>query len=293
MVAKWHMSGIEHKAKRDYIDGVVYALPHDTEESSRLLMQHNLFLRAFDNKVLHAPVELKDDDWVLEGATGTGIWLQDLAKETSTKPHYIGIDIESNFFPQASTLPSNITFEIQSVLDLPKDWTNKFTLVHQRLLIAGLRTQDWEQDIKELYRVVKPGGWVQLFELKIWTSGPALAKHWDLLCKFSHDVGIMYRDLTTKLPEFLKQSGFVDIHEDTRGTPLGTWANQDGIDAKDNLLGVLRGLKTPILKGGGYGVVESEVEYDELLKEIEKEMDATPGSTALWTMFWARKPVNE
>lgn len=36
-------------------------------------MQHNLFLRAFDNKVLHAPVELKDDDWVLEGATGTGM----------------------------------------------------------------------------------------------------------------------------------------------------------------------------------------------------------------------------
>jgi hypothetical protein len=38
----------------------------------RLVLQHNTFLRAFDNKVLHAPVELKDDDWVLDTGTGTG-----------------------------------------------------------------------------------------------------------------------------------------------------------------------------------------------------------------------------
>ncbi|XP_006458604.1 hypothetical protein AGABI2DRAFT_200355 [Agaricus bisporus var. bisporus H97] len=253
-------------------------------------MQHNLFLRVLDHKILHAPVELRDDDWVLETATGTGIWLQDLAKVTSTKPQYIGVDIESNLFPQASTLPKNISFETQSVLDLPKEWTNKFTLVHQRLIISGLRRHEWEQDIKELYRVVKPGGWVQLFELRIWTSGPALAKHWDLLCKFADDVGLMFRDIATKLPDFLKQSGFVDIHEDTCDTPLGAWANRDGDDGKKNLMGLLQGLKTPILRGGGYGVVGSEAEYDELLEEIEKEVDMTPGSTALWTMFWARKP---
>jgi hypothetical protein len=101
---------------------------------------------------------------------------------------------------------------------------------------------------------------------------------------------MMHRDITIQLPDFLKQSGFFDIHENTRGTPLGAWANQDGIDGKKNLLGVVRWLKAPVLRGGGYGVIWSEVEYDELEEEISKEVDVTPGSTALWTMFWARKP---
>ncbi|KAF7777839.1 hypothetical protein Agabi119p4_3911 [Agaricus bisporus var. burnettii] len=253
-------------------------------------MQHELFLRILDQKIIHAPVELQDDDWVLETATGTGIWLQDMAKVTSTKPQYIGIDIESNFFPRASTLPVNIRFETQSVLDLPMKWTNKFTLVHQRLLISGLRRHEWEPAVRELYRVVKPGGWIQMFEMRIWTAGPALAKYWDLLCKFGDDAGLMFRDLAIKLPDFLKQSGFVDIHEDTFGTPLGAWANRDGVDGKDDILGILQGFKTPILRGGGYGVVGSEAEYDGLIEEIEKEVDVTYGSTALWTTFWARKP---
>jgi hypothetical protein len=181
-------------------------------------------------------------------------------------------------------------FENQSALDLPKEWTNKFTIAHQRLLIAGFRRHEWEHAIREMYRILKPGGWIQLFELKVWTSGPALAKHTDMLYKWSDDIGIMYRDLTIQIPKFLKRSGFVDIHQDTRGTPMGVWAGQDGVEGKENTLGVLRGLKTPILRGGGYGVVESECKYDELLDEIGREMDVTPGSTALWTMFWARKP---
>ncbi|KAF7777622.1 hypothetical protein Agabi119p4_3694 [Agaricus bisporus var. burnettii] len=288
------MSGIEHVVKRDYIEGSVYALPHDQGEHARLLLQHNLILRTLNHKILYAPVELQDDDWVLDSGTGTGIWLEDLAKVTSTKPQYIGIDIGSNLFPPASTLPENIRFETHSVVNLPKEWTNKFTLVHQRHLIAALRRHEWESAVRELYRVVKPGGWVQMFELRIWTSGPALTKHRDILSKLSDDLGMMFSDIAIKLPDFLKQSGFVDIHEDTFGTPLGAWANRDGIDGKENLLSLFQAFKTPILRGGGYGVIRSEAEYDELLEEIEKEVDMTPGSTTLWTMFWARKPfVNE
>jgi hypothetical protein len=38
----------------------------------RLTLQSDVFLRATDNKALHAPVKLTDDDRVLETATGTG-----------------------------------------------------------------------------------------------------------------------------------------------------------------------------------------------------------------------------
>lgn len=182
-------------------------------------------------------------------------------------------------------------FETHSVTALPTEWTNKFTLVHQRLVIGGLRKREWEDAISEIYRVLKPGGWIQLFEMKIWTSGPALAKHLELLYRFSNDQGTMWRDITSRIPDFLQQSGFVDLHQDTRSTPLGAWAGQDGIDGKENLLTIMRGIKTPILKGGGYGIVGSEAEYDELVEEVSGELDDTPGSKTLWTMFWAQKPV--
>ncbi|EKM83130.1 hypothetical protein AGABI1DRAFT_53852 [Agaricus bisporus var. burnettii JB137-S8] len=272
-------------------DGTVDILAHDTEERLRLELQHGIFLRAFDSKVLHAPVKLNDDDWILDVGTGTGIWLQDLGKEVSTKPQFLGVDINSSFFPQPSTLPKNISFETQSVLDLPEEWTDKFTLIHQRLLISSFRKHEWEQALREIYRTLKPGGWVQLFELRTWTSGPALAKQLDLFYRFSDDIGMMHRDITIRLPDFLKQSDFVNVHEDTRGSPLGAWANQDGIDGKNNLMGVLRFLRAPVLRGGGYGIIESEAEYDELVEEISKELDMTPGSEAVWTMFWAQKPV--
>lgn len=220
-----------------------------------------------------------------------GIWLQDLARETHAKPQYTGVDIESAFFPKASTLPPNMRFETQSVTALPSEWTNHFSLVHQRLLIAALRRHEWGTALKEIYRVLKPGGWVQLLEMQGWTSGPALAKHTDLLFEFSDDVGIMYRDIAKRLPDFLEESGFANIHQDPRGTPLGAWAGTDGVDGKEVLMGVLEGLKTPILRKGGYGIIESETEYDALLKEISEELDNTPGSVAKWTMFWAQKPL--
>lgn len=147
------MTGIQHTERRKYTQaaGTAYSLPHDEDERSRLALQSNLLLRTYDSKVLHAPVELKDQDWVLETGTGTGIWLQDLLKEISTNARCIGIDLESSLFPSPSTLPPNLAFKRHSVINLPREWINKFTVVHQRLLIAGLRRQEWEQAIREMY----------------------------------------------------------------------------------------------------------------------------------------------
>jgi hypothetical protein len=181
-------------------------------------------------------------------------------------------------------------FEIQSITALPTEWTDKFTLVHQRLLLGGLRRHEWELTLKEIYRVLKPGGWVQLLEHQEWASGPAFAKYRDLLNTFSEDVGLMIHNIILKLPDFLRQSGFVNVHEATRSRPLGASGGQEGIDWKTNIMGVLRGHKNAILGRGGYGVIKSDVECEELLEDVSKEIDNTPGSTVSFMMFWAQKP---
>lgn len=179
---------------------------------------------------------------------------------------------------------------MQSVTKLPAEWTNKFTVVHQRLLIAALRELEWPQAISEIYRVLKPGGWVQLFELESGISGPAIAKHFEMIYRLSDIQGTMWRNITKRLPDFLKESGFINLHQDPRRTPVGAWAGKDGVVGKKNLLGALRGMKAPILKNGGLGLVSSEAEYDKLLEEVSEESEAIEGSGLTWVMFWAQKP---
>ncbi|KAF9455050.1 S-adenosyl-L-methionine-dependent methyltransferase [Macrolepiota fuliginosa MF-IS2] len=287
------MPEIEHSEKRNYTTafGTVYSLPHDEEERKRLTGQSNLLLRVFDNKVLHAPAELSDEDWVLETGSGTGIWLQDLANSVMpSKPKLIGTDIESRLFPDPSTLPQNIEYRVQSVLSLPLEWTDRFTVVHQRLLVAGLRAHEWPRAFDELYRVTRPGGWVQICEVDTWMSGPALGRFTDLLFALSDDRGTLWRDISQRIPTLLNQSSFVNVHRLSRATVCGDWAGQHGIDGKENMLAVVRSLKIPILQGGGYGMVTSEAEYDELVEQINREYDTIPGSQIVWTMFVAQKP---
>ncbi|KXN83906.1 hypothetical protein AN958_00986 [Leucoagaricus sp. SymC.cos] len=273
------MSKIQRTGSRTYtkVNGTAYSefLPHDDEERDRLILQSNLLLRTFDSRVLHAPVQLTDADWVLDAGTGTGTWLQDLAQQTSTNPFYIGIDIEPSLLPDPHTL-----------------WTNKFTIVHQRLLCGALRRHEWEIAIKEMYRVLKPGGWVQLFEFRIWTAGPALARQLELMYRHTQATGTMWRDIAQRLPDFLSRNRFINVNEDTRRTPLGAWAGQDGIHSKADLLGLMKGFKAPVLKGGGYGIVKHGAEYDALVEQILEEVDNTPGAGIDWTMFLAQKPFN-
>ncbi|KXN83905.1 hypothetical protein AN958_00985 [Leucoagaricus sp. SymC.cos] len=258
----------------------------------RLNRQNHLLLGLFGNKLLQVPVELKDEDWVLETGSGTGVWLTSLAKSTTSNAQFIGSDIEPKLFPEPSSLSPNIRFQVESVIDLPSEWTNKFIVVNQRLLVAGLRVDEWQRAISELYRVTKPGGWIQVFEVDSWTSGPVADKVTELIYKLADDQGTLWRDVCQRIPIFLQQTGFVNIRRNSRATVCGDWAGEHGIEGKENLLAVVRGLKIPISKAGGYGVVSSEVEFDDLVTALGKEYDNTPGSQMVWTMFTAQKPFD-
>lgn len=70
------------------------------------------------------------------------------------------VDVSPHLFPKDA--PQNVAFEQHSVLALPAEWSGRFDLVHQRLLVFALRTEEWLPNMMELFRVTKPGGWVQM-----------------------------------------------------------------------------------------------------------------------------------
>src|SRR4051794_2842473 len=74
---------------------------------------------------------------------------------------FIGVDI-SPIFPSEKKKPENATF-LQNMLDgLPFE-DNTFDFVYQRSLASAISEDQWKCDvIHELYRVTKPGGWIEL-----------------------------------------------------------------------------------------------------------------------------------
>ena len=144
-----------------------------------------------------------------------------------TGPH--GIDIEgSRFPPPGPTRPRNIFFSIMSILSLPDTWSNRFDLIHQRLLVCGLRRTDWPIALAEIHRALRPGGWVQLGEYNSnWGSGPYALKQIAVYEAIAEHRGQNIH-VNKELPELLKNAGFVDVRVERRSLPLGAWGGERG-----------------------------------------------------------------
>ena len=201
----------------------------------------------------------------------------EFASEVSHKVHIEGIDIASRLFPR--TYPPNITFSIHSVTSLPLSWHSTFAYVHQRLLMAALTTSMWKSAISEMFRVLRPGGWVELLENGTPPSvGPYSAKLEAMARALWYHKGLMY-DHEHKLPSILSETGFTKIHVDRRVISLRQ------VDRNRAMADVMYGMKTPMLKAGGFGLVSSAEEYDDVVARASKEWRENDGVITMLTFI--------
>ncbi|OAD69066.1 hypothetical protein PHYBLDRAFT_150063 [Phycomyces blakesleeanus NRRL 1555(-)] len=158
--ANWKMSAdgrIYHN-----VESSAYILPQDEEEQDRLNSQHFAAKALSNGNMLASVVEaLPQEAKILDIGCGSGSWVMDVAIDNPCT-HITGIDI-ADIFP-AIIRPKNADFKLVNVLDgLPfPDAT--FDFVHMRLLIVAFRINEWDKVIDEIYRVLKPGGLIQLVE---------------------------------------------------------------------------------------------------------------------------------
>ena len=129
------------------------------------------------------------------------------------------------------------------------------------MLIAALQSSEWPQALREMHRVLRPGGWLQLGEAGKWHAGPQDARLASLVRALFVSRGLLL-DVALDLPRLVTEAGFVDVTVEKRMIQLGRWAGPQGRDASDNFLGVFAGMKTPVLRSGGLGIVSSEEEFD-------------------------------
>ncbi|GAW24526.1 hypothetical protein ANO14919_141130 [Xylariales sp. No.14919] len=133
-------------------------------EQDRLNRQHRLFDDMMQNDLLppHIASALATSPTppkVLEIATGTAVWLTEVAKTLRPDAEFVGLDYDTSKFP--TSLPPNITLRQADMFKpFPSDLLGKFDVVNVRLIIFALKEGQGTDLVKSLMTLLKPGGYV-------------------------------------------------------------------------------------------------------------------------------------
>ncbi|KAL8837307.1 MAG: hypothetical protein Q9170_002564 [Blastenia crenularia] len=149
--------------------GETYMLPRDAQESQRLDAQHEYMLQMSHGHLTHPSIPLHQLKTVADVATGTGLWLRQLAKNSplpppteGTGPNFVGFDISPQQFPPGGSLPSNVAFVVHDFgQEFPVEYHEKFDLVNVRLVSYAIQGVDLEKVVGNIIQLLRPGGYLQ------------------------------------------------------------------------------------------------------------------------------------
>src|SRR5579884_3357182 len=200
-----------------------YLFPRHPEEVDRLDLQHFALREALGANFL-APVEAPER--VLDVGTGTGQWGFELAHQFPGAL-VVGFDLvrgkpehPPGYREVRGNLLQGLPFRDES-----------FDFVHQRFLVAGIPLAAWPGAVRELVRVTRPGGWVELVDsaTDLQRAGPVTIRLFDLLRPLGAAAGL---DTTSvifhSLDDYLRRSGVERVTRREEALPVGEWGGRIG-----------------------------------------------------------------
>ncbi|KAH8164582.1 hypothetical protein CIB48_g3668 [Xylaria polymorpha] len=143
-----------------------YALMRDCGASTRLTAQYYLW-KSLLGFLLHPDIPISRDGLkIADVATGNGIWLHDLADNTPSSTELHGFDISLDQVGPKPWLPANIHMHIWNIFEEPPpQFLGYFDIVHVRLLTVVVKNNDPCPILKNLAKLLKPGGYLQWDEV--------------------------------------------------------------------------------------------------------------------------------
>jgi len=190
-----------------------YTFERSHLEAFRLNLQFYLWKDALKFNI-HPSIPAFNSSAIADVATGTAIWLIDVARSLPSA-QLDGFDIAVTQAPHQKWLPSNIAIRHWNIFeDVPDDLIGKYDIVHVRLLVLVIDNADPRAVMRNLFKLLKPGGYLQWDELDIVNmtvkkaspsiQSPAL----DQLCQMSRGEGRF--DWTLQLAMVMTEVGFED-----------------------------------------------------------------------------------
>ncbi|KAI1867843.1 uncharacterized protein JN550_006650 [Neoarthrinium moseri] len=202
-----------------------YFFPNDPTEQDRLDLQHAGLLLLLNGKLGNAPV--KDPKFVLDLATGTGIWAMEYAQQ-HPDAQVIGTDL-SDIQPKFQ-LP-NCSFMVDDAEDEwlfgSSDEPIKFDYIHLRFVFSCF--DEPRKVVSQAFKNLQPGGWMEYLESSMEfhsidnnIEGTALKQWAELsyqgLAKKGRDARV-----AKNYAQWMRDEGFVDVHEEILICPGNHW----------------------------------------------------------------------
>jgi len=248
-------------AGRRHVTGVPYALPKDLAEVNRLDFQHYIYRHVLRGNFL---VPLHESAAILDVAAGTGIWGKEVAQQFPLA-RVVGLDLED--IKESGQVPPNYEFVRGNLLERLPFRDNAFDLVHQRLVLASaVPFERWMDVLRELLRVTRPGGWLELSEVGVEVNplGPLTRQFFEWGIEASKPRGLCPREIP-RIEHYLSEAGAINVGSRYHDIPMGSWGGHIGTMMETNLMSAFGGLKALYLTRG------SAEEFDRLLLQLPDE----------------------
>ncbi|TDZ65067.1 Secondary metabolism regulator LAE1 [Colletotrichum trifolii] len=206
-----------------YKEGKYFA-PNDIREIDRLDLQHNLFLKTFDDRLGTAPPNDKDSKVkrVLDVGTGSGLWAIDFGDE-HPEAEVTGVDLSA---VRDTFVPPNVKFEVDDVEE-PWTYSEPFDYIHSRIMTGSIT--DWEKYIRNCYDNLALGGYLELNEIDAspvsddgTIDNTAITKSVDLTFQAMEIFGSPFQEFS-RFEKVLKDIGFDNVHIQQFKWPTNSW----------------------------------------------------------------------
>ena len=184
------------------------------------------FNKIFGTPHILAPIRRPVD--ILDIGCGAGTWVTEVADCLPSCQVY-GVDI-SPVMPVF--VSDNCNFYIENALAGFSFHDEKFDLVQSRCIGAGIPDRYWPRYVHEIYRVTKPGGWIQLIEMdpvrycddgSMPPQSPLTECERIIAAVMKQKYHTTIHGVTHKLARHAENAGFINIQQHNIKSPLGKW----------------------------------------------------------------------
>ncbi|KAI9273153.1 hypothetical protein EDC94DRAFT_594020 [Helicostylum pulchrum] len=279
-----------------------FLLPCDDDENDRLMTMHYILKSTFHGNFISPIQSMLDSETnrtkVLDIGCGSGTWILEMATEFPNSDFY-GVD-DCPLFP-TSIKPPNAHFRLHDVLKGIAFEDCQFDFVYMRLMILYFTPEELSQLLKEISRVMKPGGYFEVVDTSytIRNPGPLCTKlvNSEIKNVLHKSPSVSSYESNTNHPIFTFLmlapqenatsfiGNFIDICQEHTTLPLGGWdqgqiGNLHSLNFK-HLLCSLQSLEHD-------SVPLSKEAVDSILEECGQNK-----SYLDWFSCYARKPLHD
>jgi ubiquinone/menaquinone biosynthesis C-methylase UbiE len=240
-------------------------------------LQHFMFRKEFGSD-FSAPIDSAHA--MLDVACGTGFWAYEQARHYP-RTRIIAFDIQRPHMTPGTAYPENCSIGVGDALETFPYPTGVFSLVMARACSAFIPTYRWVDRLREMYRVVEPGGWLEIRDFGIVISeSNALSAATTIFTQLASRSNI-YPGIQPHIKELITQAGLPSpkiIERNTRHVPWRFGGSTPGGHLMiTDYLAVIKRVAPGVIKLG----LSTYEEWEQLIIAAETDVGLRPGDRRL------------